>query len=427
MGRLLIGKRSLHNLSYMEFLSNMKGVRKLKLIVLMLAVFLITVLLKQHSLSIFDYNTVHQNKRIPESEQDGWSLYFSKNKQPPESKKKVFNNDHTNNSASLKDIQKTFRISWYHPDPEIQRSLSRYDPEKCSVRNCLIEQNSSLADIVVLRHSFLRFNPVIQKRKGQLWVLYSSESPHHTHYPPQEWANQIDLSASYMESSDFFVPLYGRVVPRKTRLHRNYTGILSNKTKDAVWVSSHCSTPARRENLVRTLSKYLNIDTFGSCGSKKCGKQFDDINKCQAIFVDNYKFYFSFENSICDNYTTEKLYFFFRDAPPIIPVVNGPRDVEKYLPKNTYINSFDFASPKLLAEKLNEIGNNETEYIRFLEEKEKYAMPAQSVDDLIELAIHNFQCDMCRYLYERDIGKISTKPKTWQNVFNPSKQCVLGT
>ncbi|XP_078320979.1 glycoprotein 3-alpha-L-fucosyltransferase A-like isoform X3 [Crassostrea virginica] len=320
-------------------------------------------------------------------------------------------------------MRKTFRVAWYQQDPEIQMSLSKYDPQKCNITNCLIEQNSSLADIVVLRHSFLPYHPVIQKRRGQLWVLYSSESPHHTHYPPEEWADQIDMSASYMESADFFVPLYGRVELRKTGLQRNYTGILTNKTRDAVWVSSHCITPSGRENLVRALSEHLKVDKFGTCGDQKCGKQYDDFKKCENTFVNNYKFYFSFENSICDNYTTEKLYFLFRDSAAIIPVVNGPRDVDKYLPINTYINSLDFASPKMLAEKLKEIGNNETIYTSFLTEKEKYTMPGQSVNDLIDLAIHKFQCDMCRYLHDLDIGKSLKKPKTWQRIFNPSVQC----
>ena len=211
--------------------------------------------------------------------------------------------------------------------------ISKYDPTKCDVPNCLVEQNTTLADIVVLRHSDLPYSSPIEKEGNQIWVLHTGECPHHTIRPPSKWAKHIDLGASYMEQSDFFVPIYGRVKLRKAGTTRNFTGILKSKRRDAVWVSSHCNTHGKRENLVIELAKYMNVDTYGTCGKKKCGRQYDDLKKCAETFVQDYKFYFAFENSICDNYTTEKLYSLFRDRAPIIPVINGPRDVRKYLPE----------------------------------------------------------------------------------------------
>lgn len=333
----------------------------------------------------------------------------------------------TNNKTSLNSKQnpRIFRIAWHEHDPEIRDSLSKYDPTKCKIPNCLIEKNTALADIVVLRHSYLPIHQAIAKKRGQLWVLYSSESPYHTLRPPPQWADKIDLSASYMETADFFVPLYGRLLHNKTYPLQNYTGILANKTIDAVWVSSHCTTPSKRENLVKELSKYLTVDTYGQCGTKQCGKQYDDYTKCRAVFEKDYKFYLSFENSICNNYTTEKLYSLYREHAHIIPVINGPQDAGTYLPKGTYINSLDFNSPKEMAEKLKQIGSNETEYIRYLQEKDKYVMK-YSISELIVRGIHKFQCDMCNYLSELNNGSLARNPKNWQRIFDHSVQCIPG-
>ena len=279
-----------------------------------------------------------------------------------------------------------------------------------------------MADIVVLRHSDLPYSSPIEKRGNQIWVLQTNESPHHTFRPPSKWAKHIDLGASYMEQSDFFVPIYGRVKLRKAGTTRNFTGILKSKITDAVWVSSHCSTHGKRENLVKELSKHLSLDTFGQCGTKKCGKQYDDIKTCQATFIDKYKFYLAFENSICDNYTTEKLYSLYRERAPIIPVINGPRDVRKYLPEGTYINRFDFASPKLLAEELKRIGNNESEYIRILQEKDKYTLS----DDFQLKVVHKFQCDLCKYLRNIHNDKVTNKARGWQQLFDEGQLCVPG-
>ncbi|XP_052676363.1 glycoprotein 3-alpha-L-fucosyltransferase A-like [Crassostrea angulata] len=331
------------------------------------------------------------------------------------------------NSSQLEKIKSNrtqifFRIAWYEQNSEVLFGISKYDPTKCNIPNCLVEKNTSLADIIVLRHSYLPYHKTIEKPKGQMWVLHTNESPYHTFRPPKQWADKIDLSASYMETSDFFVPLYGRLLHNKTYPLQNYTGVLANKTKDAVWVSSHCSTPSKRENLVKELSKHLTVDKYGKCGTKKCGKQYDDYTKCKAIFEKDYKFFFAFENSICDDYTTEKLYSLYRDHSPIIPVINGPRDVNKYLPKGTFINSREFSSPEKLAEKLKEIGSDESKYIRYLQEKDKYFLPS----DFVERAVYKFQCDLCKYLDGLNNGSLQRKPIAWRKLFDTSGLCIPG-
>ena len=166
------------------------------------------------------------------------------------------------------DIQKTYRIAWFNIRKYPYLNPSKYDPSMCSIKNCFVEENMTAADIVLINHLDVSSTPTIKKGKNQIWVFHTGESPYHVHRPSKEWSKLIDLSASYMEFSDFFVHIYGRVKIRTTGNSKNLTGILKTKRKDAVWVSSHCSTPAKRENLVKELAKYMNVDTYGTCGKK---------------------------------------------------------------------------------------------------------------------------------------------------------------
>ncbi|XP_061179075.1 alpha-(1,3)-fucosyltransferase C-like [Saccostrea echinata] len=265
--------------------------------------------------------------------------------------------------------------------------------------------------------------------------------------------DRFDLSMSYMDDSDIHVPMYGKFQKRQKILKRNYSGILINKTKDAVWVSSQCVTPSRRENLVKDLSKYLTVDTYGGCGTKKCGGQYDRLPKCQSLFETHYriyspisrsayksvrffqviqlpkyrligeyiryKFYFSFENSICKQYTTEKLRNLFSYSATLIPVINGPNDASRYIPKGTYINSQDFANASSLATELKRIGSNEAEYIRYLTEKDKYT--CQTVDKIVPSA----QCTLCKYLVDIEKGKKTRKNNSWFKILDPKVFCTV--
>ena len=57
-------------------------------------------------------------------------------------------------------------------------------------------------------------------------------------------------------------------------------------------------------NHVKSLQNYMPVDIYGDCGTHKCP---DDMS-CFQYISDNYKFYISFENSLCTDYVTEKFF-----------------------------------------------------------------------------------------------------------------------
>ena len=95
---------------------------------------------------------------------------------------------------------------------------------------------------------------------------------------------------------------------------------------------SHCATQARREAYVKKLSKHVQVgeedynddgddrdemeknqenldrqvDVYGKCGKLKCSR--DNETECFLMLDQDYKFYLSFENSLCEDYVTEKFF-----------------------------------------------------------------------------------------------------------------------
>lgn len=55
---------------------------------------------------------------------------------------------------------------------------------------------------------------------------------------------------------------------------------IKNKTKDFVWMSSNCNAPSRRNELAHTLSKYIQVDNLGSCGTRYSTKATIKLIRC---------------------------------------------------------------------------------------------------------------------------------------------------
>ena len=63
----------------------------------------------------------------------------------------------------------------------------------------------------------------------------------------------------------------------------------------AAWLVSNCHTHSKREQYVEELQKYFPVDIYGKCGTHSCA----DEKNCHKYIGENYMFYLSFENSIC--------------------------------------------------------------------------------------------------------------------------------
>ena len=69
---------------------------------------------------------------------------------------------------------------------------------------------------------------------------------------------------------------------------------------------SHCTTDINREGYVNELKKHINVTVFGKCSDEECSR--DHGNECFQELSKSHMFYIAFENSICEDYATEKFY-----------------------------------------------------------------------------------------------------------------------
>ena len=137
-----------------------------------------------------------------------------------------------------------------------------------------------------------------------------------------------------------------------------------NKTRQVAWLVSNCETHSRREEYVRIMRQFIKVDVFGGCGELECGKEEDhNTRECNNMLEENYKFYLSFENSLCSDYVTEKFYRTL--SLDIIPVVMGGGDYNNIAPPKSFIDVADFESPEELAKFLLKLDKDDQEYLSY--------------------------------------------------------------
>lgn len=110
---------------------------------------------------------------------------------------------------------------------------------------------------------------------------------------------------------------------------------------------------------------------------------------CNDMLTDDYMFYLSFENSLCTDYVTEKLFYSLREL--VIPVVYSGANYSKFAPPMSYINANDFDNPKQLASYLLFLDGNLTEYVKYFWWKKHYNIlqdPHPSHAAFCQLCIH---------------------------------------
>ncbi|XP_063585989.1 alpha-(1,3)-fucosyltransferase C-like [Penaeus indicus] len=200
------------------------------------------------------------------------------------------------------------------------------------------------------------------------YIFWMMESASYLFGDLNRYHNVFNWTFTYRLDSDIPNP-YGRVY-RLRQPHPpsdyNYAG---NKTKLVAWFVSNCKTRSGREQVVQALQKWIKVDVYGRCGPLKCPRSAE----CTEMLNATYKFYLSFENSLCQDYATEK--FFGTLKLNVIPVVYGLGNYSIQAPPHSYIDALSFPSVKKLAEYLLYLDGNDTAYNEYFRWKTYHHFP----------------------------------------------------
>ncbi|KAK4006003.1 hypothetical protein OUZ56_011134 [Daphnia magna] len=254
------------------------------------------------------------------------------------------------------------------------------------------------------------------RRPHQHFIFVLQESPVYTKfYKFQQplFQNYFNRTISYRRDSD--VPItYGRLqcidptppcsdFPRTdvTTVEDTFNSSapikinLASKNRTVAWFVSNCHSNSLRESLVRKLSRFITVDIYGGCGKVQCPTRAD----CDSMLSRYYRFYLSFENSLCTDYVTEKLYRpLMHDT---VPVVYGGSDYSFHLPVGSYVDARDFESAESLANHLKKLMVDDELYLSYFRWRRKYVVNPWAGD----------WCRLCKML--RDTN---TKSKIYSNI-----------
>ncbi|ELU00947.1 hypothetical protein CAPTEDRAFT_45019, partial [Capitella teleta] len=233
--------------------------------------------------------------------------------------------------------------------------------QSCSYTNDKNEYTKS--DAVLFRGRRLWENITLPKHRvpEQKWIFWEFEPPYKVNglFESYEIRYAFNLTSTYAFDSDIPLTSRRKYYPLNHFAYKEYA---KKKTKLVAWFVSVCGSQCKREDYVKELSKYIPIDIYGGCGTLKCGGENAEARKeCSEDLLNNvYKFYLAFENSLCKDYVTEKLYMYTRYD--VISVVMGAVDYTNIMPPGTFIDVKNYPDPKDLARYIQHLDRNEDAY-----------------------------------------------------------------
>lgn len=204
----------------------------------------------------------------------------------------------------------------------------------CSYKNCFLTSNQTYFEDVrefdVILFNVMTLNdwnattPHMRSEKQK--YVFMSDEPTGLYHVPLHYNGFFNYTWTYKLNSDAtwrFIVIKnkrGEVIgPKKDTNFMKFNDMkptsdeikskLQNKKHAVAWFASHCETPSLREKYILKLSDELKklelkLDTYGYCGTPTCPIGSED---CHDMIETDYYFYLVFENSLCDDYVTEKL------------------------------------------------------------------------------------------------------------------------
>ena len=243
----------------------------------------------------------------------------------------------------------------------------------CPVSNCIITNDKKLskqASAIVFHMRGVNKKTVFPSPRfsNQSYVFLMKESPVMHSNDLASLEGVFNLTMTYRHDSDIPIPYGSFTAGASNRASDEVQSLVAGKTKLVAWFVSNCRTSSKREEYVKKLQKYIPVDIYGRCGKFQCKRN----SSCYDMLEQDYKFYLSFENSVCKGYVTEKMFSVLQKY--VVPVVYGGANYTSHAPPHSVINVHDFDSPKHLAEYLLDLAQDEAKYREYFEWKKQYTL-----------------------------------------------------
>nr|XP_034836325.1 alpha-(1,3)-fucosyltransferase C-like [Maniola hyperantus] len=288
-----------------------------------------------------------------------------------------------------------FILKWNHvynhPKQIMREGQQVFLHHNCTHFNCFITSNKDY--LIDLRYfdallfdeeNELEEHPPL-RTPNQKYVFTASETA--KFYPVCNAANEnyFNLTWTYRLDSDIprpFITIFDKnglevgpkinmtwAAPKKS-IPKDVFEKITKKHKAVAWFKSYCAS--RKDDTVEEFVRNLNaslvkqkfkLDIYGWCGNKKCPR--GRIEECLALLRKDYYFYLAFENSVSEDYVTDKILYPLQNYA--VPIVYGGADYSRFLPPGSYIDAGKLEADEVVFSIKDAINHKEvySEYFRW--------------------------------------------------------------
>lgn len=218
------------------------------------------------------------------------------------------------------------------------------------------------ADAVVYPIPGFRGPLLIPTRPGQLAVACSMESD--ALYPPlldPAFMAQFDVTMTYRRDATIWCAYFG---PELVAPMRRPPRPKTEAAPAVCFVSNTSRTSYDRDGYMAELMQHLAVDSYGRAMTNR--KLVLDRGRATKLAIcARYKFTLAFENSISQDYVSEK--FFDPLVAGSVPVYIGAPNIDQFAPaERCFIDATAFGGPRELAAYLSELDRDERAYTSYL-------------------------------------------------------------
>ena len=321
-------------------------------------------------------------------------------------------------------------IVWWTPFTPFKRIDKSCSKGKCTFVKDRQEISNPLTEAVLFYGTDFKWTDLPLPRNNELyWSLFHEESPKNNWgFAYKAGISVFNITSTFSRYSDYplvtqsLESIESLLTPVKYTTTQKSAGELGL----VMYLQSDCGTPSDRDSYVTELMNYVKVDSYGKCLHNK-DLPVDLINPITGMdsprlkdIIGRYKFVLAFENAICEDYVTEKLWRSFQAGS--VPVYKGSPSIKDWAPSNhSVILIDDFASPKKLGEHLNLLDKNDEEYNKYLSYKTKGVTNKRLLRHMQERdyyinqynkpnMVDGFECAVCNIIHERHINDGDSKP-----------------
>lgn len=263
--------------------------------------------------------------------------------------------------------------------------------------------------------------PLPRRPMETIWGLYHEESPRNVEELLHETVlNMFNFSSTFSRYSDVPFPLqYLRSLKDLTSteyfIETTEKNALLKDLAPVLYLQSDCETSSERDEYVKSLMKYIKIDSYGAClNNKQLPNKFQEdylnnLNEHEFLkFIAKYKFVIAIENGVCNDYITEKLWRAF--VVGSIPIYFGSPTVRDWLPNNqSALLLQDFNTVEKMLKHVLKLLDDDRLYDNYLDHKIKKVITNKRLIEEFENrpwstetleSINQFECLICKQLHK---------------------------